>query len=724
MSIPIVSAQDTPWRKMEGPASATITSFVETQSGELWAGTLNGLVVSENGGQSWKSVENELDPYEVWSLVRGANSVLYAATTEGLFHSEDNGGSWEELDASGQFAQVVHVAPVAEEHLFAATDDGIYLSEDAGLTWEIRNTGIPDDVFVTRVVSIGDEVLIAATGAAGVYRSVDQGLTWEASNSGLSNQFVRSMISDASERIWVGTNEGGVFVSEDQGLSWSESGDGIDGLDIRALIETDEGLVAGASTGNEEGVFGGLYRLDSGSSSWSQLEIAASQAEVRSLFALEDGALIAGTSGQNVFKSENGGDSWQPYEMGIRNSVIWNLYPTQSGRMYIVTYKAGFNRSSDAGESWESVTVSPNQETVFGFAEAPNGDLFLSTDKRAIYRSQDDGVSWEAVLPDVLSHHLKVTPTGTILVGGAGYIYRSEDNGEAWERIALPVVRYDEPNYTDVLNFVVGDQGEIFTAVADNGFFRSDDDGKNWTKAASNGLEDLSYVRLVRTTSGRLLLSYLGSEFHGYDAGILVSDDEGDNWRLLAPMPEPGVLSIFSFDAATLSEDLYVVANFLNQETRKWIPQGYKFDMVEETWSELPFVSSALGSFAFDAEGYLYAGTFGDGLYRSIDVMAPPFNAVSTEQAILGDDQLTLEQNYPNPFVDQTMIRFRLPESEWVALKVYDLLGREISTLMDGIQPAGQYELAFDADKLPAGVYYYQLATSTRQVNRSMILGN
>jgi hypothetical protein len=71
--------------------------------------------------------------------------------------------------------------------------------------------------------------------------------------------------------------------------------------------------------------------------------------------------------------------------------------------------------------------------------------------------------------------------------------------------------------------------------------------------------------------------------------------------------------------------------------------------------------------------------------------------------------QYRLNQNYPNPFNPSTKISYQLPKSSFVTLKVYDIIGREVSTLVNGEQNAGQYEVTFDGSRLASGVYFFRL---------------
>ncbi|MEM1096990.1 MAG: T9SS type A sorting domain-containing protein, partial [Bacteroidota bacterium] len=82
-----------------------------------------------------------------------------------------------------------------------------------------------------------------------------------------------------------------------------------------------------------------------------------------------------------------------------------------------------------------------------------------------------------------------------------------------------------------------------------------------------------------------------------------------------------------------------------------------------------------------------------------------------------------LRQNYPEPFSQQTIIRYEVIDTVPVQLNVYDLLGRRVRTLVDGMQEAGVYDVVFEAGDLPTGTYFYRLeAAGYVSITRRMVL--
>ncbi len=84
--------------------------------------------------------------------------------------------------------------------------------------------------------------------------------------------------------------------------------------------------------------------------------------------------------------------------------------------------------------------------------------------------------------------------------------------------------------------------------------------------------------------------------------------------------------------------------------------------------------------------------------------------------------QYALEQNYPNPFNPTTSINYQIPELSFVTLKVYDVLGSEVTTLVNEEKPIGNYEIEFNTKGLPSGIYFYRLQAGDFIQTKKMVL--
>ena len=141
----------------------------------------------------------------------------------------------------------------------------------------------------------------------------------------------------------------------------------------------------------------------------------------------------------------------------------------------------------------------------------------------------------------------------------------------------------------------------------------------------------------------------------------------------------------------------------------------------------------------FILQGNLYTGYYRDSFtndsvyfFENAEVTLPAWDykvyeigsgitRVENEEAF--PEEFTLSQNYPNPFNPSTTIQFSLPQHAFVTLKVFDLLGREVATLLDEEMRAGLYTKTFNAKNLSSGIYFYSLCSEGfTQTKKLMII--
>ncbi|MGB8318755.1 MAG: DUF5107 domain-containing protein [Ignavibacteriaceae bacterium] len=110
--------------------------------------------------------------------------------------------------------------------------------------------------------------------------------------------------------------------------------------------------------------------------------------------------------------------------------------------------------------------------------------------------------------------------------------------------------------------------------------------------------------------------------------------------------------------------------------------------------------------------GYFLSGTI------PLDTIATDIS----EQRAVSVKDFRLYQNYPNPFNPVTVIKYQIPQSGLVTLKVYDILGKEVESLVNKIMNAGHYDIKFNGSNLPSGIYFYQLKINNYTATKKLIL--
>ena len=136
--------------------------------------------------------------------------------------------------------------------------------------------------------------------------------------------------------------------------------------------------------------------------------------------------------------------------------------------------------------------------------------------------------------------------------------------------------------------------------------------------------------------------------------------------------------------------------------------------------SEISRFNKPSGLIALDNNNVLYVVKPGEGLYILTNDLITDVNENKITDS--RPNSYDLFQNYPNPFNPSTIIKYSIPKEENVTLKIYDVLGREIKTLVNEAKPAGNYEVEFDGSNLSSGIYFYQIQTGDYTETKKMLL--
>jgi hypothetical protein len=191
--------------------------------------------------------------------------------------------------------------------------------------------------------------------------------------------------------------------------------------------------------------------------------------------------------------------------------------------------------------------------------------------------------------------------------------------------------------------------------------------------------------------------------FSGSRAGIYRSTDNGHNWDSVG-------ISALPLNAVCFAKDNNRIYAGFTTPTDFFI---WYSDDLGNTWNFLDHQFYYLKSI-FIYDNKIWAAT-NDGFYYN--VLRP-----SDVEPIVLPDKFRLEQNYPNPFNPSTVISWQSPVGSWQTIKIYDLLGNKIATLVDEYKSAGKYEVEFNAIGMASGIYFYKIKIDNFIVAKKMVL--
>ena len=214
---------------------------------------------------------------------------------------------------------------------------------------------------------------------------------------------------------------------------------------------------------------------------------------------------------------------------------------------------------------------------------------------------------------------------------------------------------------------------------------------------------------------GGIAIDELGNKWIGIDGELWQFDDT--NWTIYTN-PFPNTLTIWDIEIDKSNSKWLTVSGFYESNLRKF--NGSDWEAIDTIGSSLS-TAGALICIAIDKSDNKWIGTTEGGLFVFSEGVV-----VSVEEKIDNISQIPtnfiLYQNYPNPFNPRTKINYSIPTRSNVTIRVYDVLGKEITTLVNEEKPSGNYEVEFDGNKLSSGVYFYQLKAGNYIETKKMIL--
>jgi photosystem II stability/assembly factor-like uncharacterized protein len=684
-----------------------------------------GVYISTNNGDNWTATG--LTNVSVLSLtIDKLNNIIYVGTYTDVLKSTDSGQSWSYTGALGN---IWALSTTVAGEVFAGTWAGsIYRSSDSGSSWVnlINELTIVQDILITQS---GD--ILAGTLGPGVFYSSDDGNHWENKSAGIDVLNINSVHIAPNGNIFTGS--GMVYRSTDNGTNWLAVKGGRGNSWYSSIKSNSAGVIFAANAGLSGGYW--IYRSTDNGDNWIRINNGLTDSTIWTiaLDSLEN--LFIGTQA-GIFKSTNDGDNWA--NIGLTSNKIHALAIKDNNTFFAGTGPTGIFRSTNGGNSWEQVLNIP--QNVYSLTIDSVGNIFAGgyDGEYGVYRSTDNGANWVAVNSGISDLYIRsLTSIGNDIYVGTqtGGIFKTTDSGESWvsfnegfgtmnEIFSLEIadnyiyagtkglwsrILYGTAPSAPTNLIAVADTFSVDLSWNDNsdselGFkIERKDDSLHlpapWILIDSVGANITTYTNTGLTPN--TVYSYRVYAYNEF--GNSAYSDSVETTTIVP-------VELTSFTAAAngnVVELNWSTATELNN-------QGFEIERksINNNFEKIGYVAgfgttTELKSYSFIDEN-VTTGTYTYRL-KQIDYDGTFEYSNEVEVEISTPKEFSLNQNYPNPFNPSTKISFNLATDSKVTLKVFDVLGQEVKTLINGNITAGIHNVEFGAERLNSGVYFYRI---------------
>ena len=643
-----------------------------TYSGASYYG--RGLLKSTNGGNTWTNFSADLPSLTYTSRIvirpNHSNELLAAMGNAGLYRSTNSGINWS-IVAGGRCDDVVF-SPTGDTAYIVGSGTGYRISTDGGSTftfYSVATLGTRNHLAICKSYPNILYLSVYSSSNIYVYKSTNAGYNFTQVSTGTNfnggqawYDFYMHVNPFDPNYAYVGSID--IWRTTNGGTSFQNITNGYSGGNVHvdqhnlAFHPTDPDKMFCANDG-------GIWYSTNRGTSFSNMNSSLTLTQFYRIAAdPSNAAHVMGGTQDNGTQRTLGTINWTGAFGGDGGEVCFQSQNTQ----YILgeTQNNGVRRSLNGGSSWSSATsgLSGSGAWVGPIITHPDSSDIFYTARQSVFKTTNVAASWVSISTGTAGtiRELAICKSDPSIMyaTSSSRVYRSTDRGYTFTLVSSGM-----PNRTVTSVYAHPDSSNValvtFSGFGAGKVYKSTNGGSSWNDISGN---------LPDSPTNDVLIYYPGYATSVYlvamDVGVFMTNNYGNTWVELAQ---------------GLPNTVAIHLDY-NQTANK-----------------------------------VRIGTHGRGVYEISGLVT---GIVNINNQI--PKKYSLSQNYPNPFNPSTMISFSIMNDENVRLKVYDLLGKEIATLVNKRLTTGTYDVNFDGSNLNSGVYIYRIETDNFSNSKKMIL--
>jgi photosystem II stability/assembly factor-like uncharacterized protein len=708
-------SNDWVWQYPKPQGNTLRDIYVFNDDTAIAVGDLSTIIKTTDGGNTWV-VQGNVSPSQILFSVQfiDANNG-WAAGGNYLLKTNDGGKSWVQVNRDTAYGIFATYFVDSDTGFVFGANGYISRTTDGGNSWR---TLIMDDyiggyldIFQFNAVTFTDKNTGWLVGAGydgnEIYKTTDCGRTWT-----WNGQTITPVASESLNDIYfVDKNHGfaagqdGVCLkTTDGGNTWQYKNPNTEGWTFHSVVFTDSltGWLTASGGINQYYYSNIILKTTNGGDTWGYTadpNMAAADGLYKIRFADSNNGWMVGQDGM-ISRTTDAGNNWHPQRDDKHN--FYSIYFIDKNTGWAVGDSGIVLHTTNGGDNWEK-QYSANDLILYSIQAVDSLNVVavghaivdLYSLSAVILKTNDGGQNWKSILIDstnVLNSVCFSSPLTCWAVGGEKL--KTTDGGITWQS-----QNYIPGGGCKHVQFINENTGWV--SLYDSTLYKTTDGGNTWIQQTINANLDNVYFYFVDANIGWAVGDPYGGD------NIFKTIDGGNTWT------SRGITNAgnnFSIDFINETTGWITGLNCIYQQSILKTNDG------GNTWTNQEIPSNSLAELQFiDGTTGWAAGT---GIFKTTDgggiaAIKGPINNGNIPK------QITLNQNYPNPFNPSTIISWKLNSSSHVILKVYDILGREITTLVNENMDAGSYNISWNASKMASGVYFYRLWVSvpSGQVN-------